>query len=141
MRATGISVTDVSDVVTRHGHVRGLRQLERVLDLVDPGSQSPKETWLRLLLIDGGFPRPNTQIPVRAANGWTIYYLDMGWEDARVAVEYDGDQHRTDRTQYVKDIRRADALAALGWTLIRVVAEDSRASILRRVRSALDRNP
>ncbi len=31
---------------------------------MDAGAQSPKETWLRLLLIDAGFPRPQTQIPV-----------------------------------------------------------------------------
>lgn len=34
-------------------------------------------------------------------------YVDMGWEDIKVAVEYDGDQHRSNRRQYVKDIRRA----------------------------------
>ncbi len=28
----------------------------------------------------------------------------MGWEDIKVAVEYDGDQHRSSRAQYVKDI-------------------------------------
>jgi hypothetical protein len=28
-----------------------------------PGAQSPKETWLRLLLIQAGLPRPQTQIP------------------------------------------------------------------------------
>lgn len=27
-------------------HTRGLRQLDKALDLVDPGAQSPKETWL-----------------------------------------------------------------------------------------------
>ena len=30
----------------------------------------------------------------------------MGWEDIKVAVEYDGDHHRSSRYQYVKDIRR-----------------------------------
>ena len=65
-------------------------------DLVDEGAQSPKETWLRLLLIEAGFPRPQTQIPVLAPDGYPRYYLDMGWPEFMVAVEYDGEQHRTD---------------------------------------------
>jgi len=28
------------------------------------GAQSPKETWLRLVLVQAGLPRPRTQIPV-----------------------------------------------------------------------------
>ena len=54
------------------------------------GAQSPKETWLRLVLIQAGLPRPQTQIPVYDEFGEVIAYLDMGWEDVKVAVEYDG---------------------------------------------------
>jgi very-short-patch-repair endonuclease len=56
-----------------------------------------------------------------------------------VAVEYDGDQHRTDRRQYVKDIRRLEMLEHRGWIVVRVVAEDHPFDILRRVRAALAR--
>lgn len=49
-------------------------------------------------------------------------YLDMGWEEPMVAVEYEGDQHRTDRRQYVKDIRRIETLERMGWIVVRVVA-------------------
>jgi hypothetical protein len=61
-RATGIASAAVADIAGRNRGARGLRQLERVLGLVDPGAQSPKETWLRLLLIRVGLPRPRTQI-------------------------------------------------------------------------------
>jgi very-short-patch-repair endonuclease len=67
-----------------------------------------------------------------------MYYLDMGWEDYMVAVEYDGEHHRTDPLQYRKDIRRLEALERMGWIVIRVVAGDDPAAILRRVRLALD---
>lgn len=105
--------------------------------MVDAGSQSPKETWLRLLLINDGLPRPQTQIPVVGANGHPFAYLDMGWAEWMVAVEYDGDQHRSDRTQYVKYIRRIAELERMGWIIVRVVAEDRPAEILRRVRTAI----
>ena len=64
-------------------------------------------------------PRPQTQIPVLDEFGSAIAYLDMGWEDVKVAVEYDGDQHRSDRSQYNWDIRRLERLQHLGWILIR----------------------
>jgi hypothetical protein len=136
-RATGFKVDDVLRIARCHPHEAGLRRLEAALALVDPGSQSPRESYLRLLLIDGGLPRPQTQIPVLADDGIPFAYLDMGWEEHKVAVEYDGDQHRSDRRQYVKDIRRQEMLERMGWIIVRVVAEDRPASILYRVRAAL----
>jgi very-short-patch-repair endonuclease len=65
--------------------------------------------------------------------------LDMGWEDYMVALEYDGDQHRTDRRQFVKDINRLDTIQDLGWTVIRVVAEHRPQDIVARVQQALIR--
>ena len=118
-------------------HSPGLRRLEAALELVDAGSESPRESYLRLLLIDAGLPRPQTQIPVLGVDGIPVAYLDMGWEQHMVAVEYDGDQHRSDRRQYVKDIQRIEALERMGWVVVRVVAEDRPASIVRRVREAL----
>jgi hypothetical protein len=136
-RATGFKVDDVLDVAKCHPGSRGLRQLEAVLGLGDPGAESPQESYLRLLLVEGGLPRPQTQIAVLGTYGFPIAYLDMGWPDRMVAVEYDGDQHRTDRRQYVKDIRRIEMLERMGWIIVRVVAEDRPADILRRVRAAL----
>ena len=107
------------------------------LDLVDGGAQSPKETWLRLLIVDAGFPRPQTQIPVRNEWGWAEAYLDMGWEDIKVAVEYDGEHHQLSRYHYVKDIRRHEKVALqYGWIVVRVIAEDRPDEIIRRVAEA-----
>lgn len=138
MRATGTKVEEVLAVADQHHRARGLRQLEAALELADPGSQSPKETWLRLLLIRAGLPRPTTQIPVMAGGAAQMYYLDMGWEELMVAVEYDGEQHRLDRWQYTKDIRRSEALDRLGWIVIRVTGSDRPPDIIRRVRDALE---
>ncbi|OBJ37647.1 endonuclease domain-containing protein [Mycobacterium colombiense] len=136
-RATGLKVDDVVRVAMAHPRSPGLRQLETALELLDPGAQSPRESYLRLLLIDAGLPRPQTQIPVLGVDGLPFAYLDLGWQQSMVAVEYDGDQHRTDRRQYVKDIRRIERLERMGWIVVRVVAEDRPAAILRRVKAAL----
>jgi hypothetical protein len=136
-RVTGFKVEDVLRVAENHPRAPGLRCLEAALELVDPGAQSPRESYLRLLFIDAGLPRPQTQIPVLGADRIPIAYLDMGWQEWLVAVEYDGDQHRSDRRQYVKDIRRTERLQEMGWNIVRVVAEDSPAAVLRRVRAAI----
>ncbi|MDT5116655.1 MAG: hypothetical protein QOE30_2394 [Mycobacterium sp.] len=138
MYATPFSFEDVSALAKRHRGARGLRRLGEVLPLVDGGAASPKESWLRLLLVDAGLPKPATQIPVH--DGWRLVgVLDMGWQDYMVALEYDGDQHRTDRRQFVKDINRLDTIQDLGWTVIRVVAEHRPQDIVARVQQALIR--
>ena len=133
--ATGFSVEDVVVLATRHSGSRGLMQLATALELHDPGAASPRETWLRLMLIRARFPRPRTQIPVRSASG-RQYYLDMGWEELKVAVEYDGDQHRVNRPQFVKDVRRLEELRELDWIVVRVLAENGNRDTIERVRRA-----
>jgi hypothetical protein len=135
-RATGVAAVHILPLADRYQGARGVRRLKAALDLMDAGSQSPKESWLRLLLIDAGFPRPTTQIPVLDGNGFAFAYLDMGWEDVMVAAEYDGDQHRADRSQYVKDIGRLSKLQRMGWSVVRVIAEDRPSDIVHRVREA-----
>jgi very-short-patch-repair endonuclease len=63
----------------------------------------------------------------------------MGWEKYKVAVEYDGDHHRTNRRQYAKDQWRLRKLEALGWVVLRVIADDDPGDVVRRVRAALAR--
>jgi hypothetical protein len=137
MYATPFSVGDVLLLARRYPGARGLSRLRAALPLVDGGAASPKETWLRLVLIDAGFPRPVTQIPVLNGDQRLFRTLDMGWEELRVAAEYDGDQHRTNRKQYVKDIRCQQKLQRLGWIVVRVIAEDRKADIISRVDEAL----
>lgn len=132
MRAAPFSADEVSTLMRRYGPVRGVRQLRELLPLVDPGAESPRESRLRLLLIDNGFPVPETQIPVYDGDE-PFAFLDMGWRHIKLGVEYDGDQHRTDRPQYVKDQRRLPKIAKRGYEVIRVIAEDRDSEILERV--------
>jgi Protein of unknown function (DUF559) len=136
MRTAPFAVEDVLLLAKRYPGARGLRRLRAALPLVDDGAASPRETWLRLLLIDAGLPVPTTQIPVHE-NWRLVAVLDMGWEKYKVAVEYDGDHHRTNRRQYAKDQRRLRTLEAIGWIIIRVSAQDAPHDVLRRVRAAL----
>ena len=138
-RAKSFPIEEVLLLVRRYPRARGLRRLRSVLSLVDAGAASPRETWLRLLLINAGLPVPTTQIPVQE-NWRCIGVLDMGWEKYKVAVEYDGDHHRSDRRQYARDQWRLRKLEELGWIIVRVIAEDKPDDVVRRVREALRRH-
>jgi hypothetical protein len=105
--------------------------------MMDGGAQSPRETWLRLVLIDDGLPAPRTQIMV--ADGFNEAFIDMGYDEPKVGLDYDGWQHLTDRGRYVHDIGRAELIAQQGWIDIHVVAEHSRRFILHRVHQAFER--
>ncbi|WP_082969284.1 DUF559 domain-containing protein [Mycobacterium kyorinense] len=134
MRATGVTVDDVLPLIDAHRGARGMKQLRRVLPLVDAGAESPQETRTRLLLIRAGLPRPQTQIEVGS------YRIDMGWEQWLVGVEYDGPQHWTDPSIRANDIDRTVELQRRGWILIRVSAQLLRYRphiVVGRVRDAL----
>jgi hypothetical protein len=138
-RATDLKMADVDLLAERYKGRRGIRRAHIALSLVDAGAESPRETWLRLLLVRAGFPPPQTQIPVYDEYGRLVAVLDMGWEQLKLAVEYDGDHHRTDRRQFNKDIRRGEALTELGWIDVRVTTEDTEGSVIARVSAAWDR--
>ncbi|MDT5099468.1 MAG: hypothetical protein QOC76_3205 [Mycobacterium sp.] len=133
------SRADVRALGDRYRRAAGLRRLLELLPLIDGGAESPPESTVRLWLSDAGFPQPETQIPVLQGSTAPVAFLDMGWRDFMVAVEYDGDHHRKDRRQYVKDIARLRMLEALGWIVIRVIAEDKPSDVIARVEAALVR--
>lgn len=138
-RATRLTIGEVAALADNYGGRRGIRRARAALALVDPGAESPRETWLRLLIIRSGLPRPQTQIAVSNEYGLVIAQIDMGYEDLKIAIEYEGDHHRTDRRQFNKDVRRVEELIELGWVVIRVTVEDTPGSIIHRVATAIAR--
>jgi hypothetical protein len=137
MRAAPFSSEEVLLLAKRYRGARGVKLLKDALPLVDGGAASPRETWLRLIYIDAGLPKPTTQIPIFDTDGTLLRTVDMGWEDFKVVSEYDGDQHRTDRPQYVKDLRVIPKIERLGFIVERVIKEDRPAAIARRAWDAM----
>jgi hypothetical protein len=88
--ATQLKIADVELLADRYQGRRSIRRARTVLDLVDSGAESPQETWLRLLVIRNGFPRPQTQIPVYDEFGVLAAVLDLGWEDVKIAMDTEG---------------------------------------------------
>jgi hypothetical protein len=98
----------------------GVRRARYLAALIEPLTQSKGETWLRLRIVDAGFPRPQAQIAVVSQDG-RLALLDLGWEDALVAVEYDGEEFHSTPEQRAHDRRRRDWIEReRGWRILAV---------------------
>jgi hypothetical protein len=134
-RATRLKVPDIALAAERHPGRHGLQRARQAIELVDPGAESPRETWTRLLIVRAGYPPPETQVPVYNEYGALIAEVDIGWRDRKLAIQYDGDHHRNPRV-FAKDIRQTREMIAMGWIVIRVTAGDTEATILRLLADA-----
>lgn len=140
IQATNTTPEQILQVAASHPGARGIKRLRLALTMVDGGAASPQETRTRLLLVRAGLPAPQTQVRVR--NYWelVIATCDLGWEQWRVAVEYDGIQHWQSERQRTRDIFRYAELEELGWRVVRVNARmlrDHHQMIIHRVTDKL----
>jgi very-short-patch-repair endonuclease len=62
----------------------------------------------------------------------------MGWEDIKLALDYDGEHHRNP-VRFNTDIRRHDEVTELGWTDMRVTSLDTEAVIIGRLTTEWNR--
>lgn len=103
---------------------RGIRRVREALDLVRERTDSPMESRLRWILVEAGLPCPVVNPMVRTTDGYLAAMPDLAYVPERVAIEYDGDIHRTNRAVWRRDIARRQALEALGWRVITCTADD-----------------
>jgi very-short-patch-repair endonuclease len=101
--------------------LRNLRIGEALLDDVEPKSESPMETRMRVRLVDDGLPRPEAQHNVFDANGRFIGRLDLAYPAAKLGVEYDGAEHWKQRRE---DDRRRTAIREQGWEVLVYSSDD-----------------
>ncbi len=115
---------------------RGTRRAQPLLHLGTGITESPAESFLLLILFDAGLPLPDLQVPVVDIGGFERYRLDFAWEDAKVALEYDGYEAHEGRAS--ADARREADLRARGWLVIRAKASDLRnpANLIAALRAA-----
>jgi len=104
----------------RHLGVRHGSRVAPVLTLVDANAESPMESRMRMAIHLGGLPAPAVQHLVIARGA--RYYLDLAYPGIRLAIEYDGADHRTQQRAR-RDLVREAALTALGWHVLRFDAD------------------
>ena len=104
--------------------IRGVRRLREALPLLRAGTDSSMETRTRMILVDAGLACPEVNQDVHDDAGAFLARPDMIYRSQRVAIEYDGDGHRTDKAQWRRDVARRQALEAAGWRVITATADD-----------------
>lgn len=98
------------------------------------------ETRTRLLLVLAGLPCPEPGLAVNDEFGQWLATPDLQYPRQRIAIEYDGDLHRTNKRKWRRDLGIREELRELGWHLIVLTADDIvrwPERTLQRVRQAL----
>lgn len=142
LRVHGITPGEVSTHLSELDGRRGVRRLRELAPLLRPGSASPKESETRLLLHDHGLPEPELNGEIFDDWGTWIATSDFVWRDPKVVGEYDGDQHRTDRTAWQYERARRARLEDCGWTYVELTQAhlsdlSLQGELLRRLRRLL----
>jgi predicted transcriptional regulator of viral defense system len=125
-----VTRAELVQAVLGGSHRIGIAQAARALGLSDGRAESPLETRGRLAMLRSGLPRPELQVEIHDAEG-LIGRVDAWYEDAAVAIEFDGQVKYTE-PRYAsspgqvlwKEKRREDRLRAVVARVVRVVNED-----------------
>ncbi|MBX7265844.1 type IV toxin-antitoxin system AbiEi family antitoxin domain-containing protein [Micromonospora sp. Llam7] len=123
LRCGACQPADLRRETARHAGLRGVCQARQLVRLADARSECRQESQLRLVLVDGGLPPPEPQIWVHDEWGNAVVRLDLGYQESKVGIEYDGRSHLT-RERLRTDRARMNWLSAQGWTMRHFTARD-----------------
>lgn len=85
-------------------------------------------------------PTPIVNLVITDQWGEILYILDMAYDEAKLAIEYDGAYHVGNRQQMQQDAARRRALEGQGWRVITITSADMLTDpdgIITSVRKAL----
>lgn len=109
---------------------RGIRRLRAALEVARVGAESRMESLMHFELAKRGLDILELQAVLTSPGGAFIGRFDSMCRERRKILEYDGEQHRTDRGQYLRDLTRLEAAHGLGYAVLRLHKEDFFESVL-----------
>jgi len=136
VRAGSVDLAELARLSGRGAGRWGVTRVRRAVPLVDPRAESAPESRVRVALVLAGLvPEPQLHV---LHHGEFLGRVALGWAEARLAVEYEGEHHFSG-AQIARDDARYARLVAAGWRIIRLSAADLRDldSVVVRVREAL----
>jgi hypothetical protein len=86
----GLPASDLAAGLLRMERWPGVRQARRVVQFLDPRSESVGESVSRVRFRSDGLPAPELQVTIRAADGTLIARVDFLWKAQRTVGEFDG---------------------------------------------------
>jgi very-short-patch-repair endonuclease len=113
MRAKTVTLKQLKDAARAHHGKKGYRRMRRVLDWSDPKCGSVLESAFRVLVLEAGILRPESQFRIGK------HRVDFCWKGLRIVVEVDGRRFHDPEDARNRDDRRNHDLVSAHWTLLR----------------------
>ncbi len=138
MRGGHLSLDALARRLERAVRVRGVVRARECAPLLTPKSMSRPESLVRYWLVASDLPDPRPQVPVCDRWGRVVAHGDLGYEEWKVLLEYEGRQH-AEPEQFGRDVDRYSLMAADGWLVLRFAARhaESPTLVVDRTRRAL----
>lgn len=119
---------DLWDALDRHRGRRGRPLLRLAIPTLTDRADSPPESAIRVRVMHAGLPIPAINVNAYDASGRFLGMPDLSFPKYHVAVDYEGEVHRTDAALWNKDLKRAPRFEDAGWSYLRAGAADYRNS-------------
>lgn len=138
MRRGHLTKPQLDERLARAGRLRGVVRARACGPLLSPLSMSRPESLMRFWVVEAGLPLPRIQVPIMDRWGREVVHADLGYEEWKVALEYEGRQH-AEAKQFGQDVDRYSLMAADGWLTLRFAARHlgGPAVVVDRTRRAL----
>ncbi|MBA2416945.1 MAG: DUF559 domain-containing protein [Geodermatophilaceae bacterium] len=144
VRSGWCTLAELSAALPLLAGLRGCVQARDVVGLAREGTDSCQETETRLILVDGGLPKPDVNMRIVNDYGQLLARGELGYRRKLIWLEYDGFAVHTDRQVFRKDRTRQNWLVTRGWFVLRYTDHDvyrARHQIVQDARTALARAP
>lgn len=125
---TGVSLIEIAALAQRYRAVPNIRECWDPLRLMDGGAGSPRESELRVALVEAGLPKPASQIWVN--NGARSAIVPLGWEQQRIGLTLAADK--------ADHLARSNLLQLSNWINLFVPANQEPTTTAHWVREAFE---
>lgn len=139
LRSGECTLDELHAALPKIARLRGCVQARQVVELARTGTDSCQETMTRIVLVDGGLPKPDVDIRLYDDYGRLLARGDLGYRRLLIWMEYDGFDVHTRRSVFRRDRARQNWLQDRGWYVLRYTDESltSRRRMIHEVSRAL----
>ncbi|MGZ4600890.1 MAG: type IV toxin-antitoxin system AbiEi family antitoxin domain-containing protein [Oryzihumus sp.] len=127
LRKQRVTRQQLQEAFTASRVTHGVGDVRTMLEIADARSESPGESWTRVLFRAMGLPSPELQAPIADEDGWVFAEVDFLFRRQRTIVEFDGllkYAGADGRRALVKEKQREDRLRSLGFAVVRLTWRD-----------------
>lgn len=125
LRSMRCSRSDIVRAVSEQRGRRGIVAVRELLPFADGRAESAMESEARLVMIDGGLPRPELQYLIHGRDGES-WRVDFAWPEAFLAAEYESIAWHAGPERMLRDKARWGKIQELGWVIVPIVVDDVR---------------